>query len=320
MSRWKWARSLLAAGALALAAFLLQRTLRSYDSADILKSIAAVAPSRFAVICACALGSYACLTGFDTLGVRYAGAKLPYWRIAVVSMTSLSLGHSIGFAALSSGAIRYRLYSRLGLGVEQVAKVILLCASTVALGLSTTLSAGLLLRPEVAERIGGLGPREVLGFGLLAGSVPAVYLVLAATLRGSLRIRSWSFQMPSLPIALGQLLVGPLNFAMVAACLYAALSDRSAIDYLDVLAAYTVANSAGLVAHVPGGLGVIEAVVAFLLPGADVIGALVLFRLVYFLIPFGLGALSLGAIELCGRGRPVVQEERGSTDLVRLRR
>lgn len=157
MSRWKWARPLIAVGVLALAAFLLQRTLRSYDAADILKSVLAVSPARFATICAFALGSYVCLTAFDTLGVRYAGAKLPYWRIAIVSMTSLSLGHSIGFAALSSGAIRYRLYSRLGLGIEQIAKVILLCAITVALGLSTTLSLGLLLRPDVAERIAGLG-------------------------------------------------------------------------------------------------------------------------------------------------------------------
>lgn len=320
MNRWKWARPLIVVGVLALAAFLLQRTFRSYDAADILKSVLAVSPARFATICAFALGSYVCLTAFDTLGVRYAGAKLPYWRIAIVSMTSLSLGHSIGFAALSSGAIRYRLYSRLGLGIEQVAKVILLCAITVALGLSTTLSAGLLLRPDVAERIAGLGQREVLGLGMLTVSVPVIYLTLAATLRGSLRVRSWSFRMPPLPVAFGQVLIGPLNFAMVAACLYSALSDRSTIDYLDVLAAYTLANLASLLAHVPGGLGVIEAVVAFLLPGSDVIGALILFRVVYFLIPFMLGAASFSACELLRRGHADDQEERGSTALVRLRR
>ncbi len=320
MSRWKWARALIAVAVLAFAAFLLQRTFRTYDAAEILTSVTTISASRFALICACALGSYLCLTGFDALGVRYAGAKLPYRQIARVSMTSLSLGHSIGFAALSSGAIRYRLYSRLGLGIEQVAKVILLCAITVGLGLSTVLSAGLLLRPEIAERIAGLGSRGVLGFGLLAAGVPAIYLVLSATIRGNLRIRSWNFRMPSLRIAVGQILIGPLNFAMVAACLYAALSDRSAIDYLNVVAAYTLANSASLLAHVPGGLGVIEAVVAFLLPGADVIGALIVFRVVYFLIPLVLGAASFAVLELSRRGQPDDHEDRGSTVLVRLRR
>lgn len=322
MTVWKWARPAIAVFVLALAAFLLQRTFRSYDAADILRSVIAISPTRFAAICVCALGSYLCLTVFDTLGIRYAGANLSYRRIAIVSMTSLSLGHSIGFAALSSGAIRYRLYSRLGLGVEQVAKVILICAITVGLGLSGALGLGLMLRPDVAGRIGGLGPNEVIGFGLLATGLPALYLMLAATVRGTLNVRSWTFRMPSLRIAFLQVLIGPLNFAMVAACLYAALSDPSTIDYLDVLAAYSLANSASLLAHVPGGLGVIESVVAFLLPGADVIGALIVFRVVYFLIPFALGALSLAAIELARRGQPDDrdQEESGSTPLIRLRR
>lgn len=322
MSGWKWVRPVIAAGVLGLAAFLLHRTFRTYDSADILASIAAISPTRFVLVCACALGSYVCLTGFDTLGVRYAGASLPYRRIAAVSMTSLSLGHTIGFAALSSGAIRYRLYSRHGLSAEQVAKVILICAITVGLGLSVVLCAGFLLRPEIVELVGGLGPREALGLGLLAGLVPAAYLLLAATVRGKLRIRAWTFQMPSFRIALGQVLIGPLNLGLVVACLYAALSDRSTIDYPDVLAAYALANTASLLAHVPGGLGVIEAVVAFLLSGADVIGALIVFRVAYFLIPFVLGALSFAVLEFSKRVEHDDQEERGSGSaiLARLRR
>lgn len=319
MSRWKWMRPAIAVAVLALAVFLLQRTFRSYDASDIMASVRSISPSRFAAVAACALGSYLCLTVFDTLGVRYAGGCILYPRIARVSMTSLSLGHSIGFAALSSGAIRYRLYSRLGLSLEQVAKVILLCAVTVGLGLSAILSIGFLVRPEIAERIGGLGPREVLGLGILAGSVPLAYLLLAVTVKGTLGVRQWTFRMPPPGIALAQVLIGPLNFACVAACLYAALSDRTTIGYFDVLAAYALANTASLLAHVPGGLGVIESVVAFLLPGADVVGALIVFRVVYFLIPFVLGAASLALIELARR-RTSGNQERGSAVLARFRR
>ena len=62
-----------------------------------------------------AAASYVCLTGFDALGVRYAGRPLAYGRVALASFTALSIGHNLGFAALSSGAVRYRFYRRWGL-------------------------------------------------------------------------------------------------------------------------------------------------------------------------------------------------------------
>lgn len=315
------AKALVAAGALALAAFLLHRTFSGYDAREIMASIRAIPPSRLALVGVFAAASYLCLTGFDTLGTRYAGAALPYRLIALTSTTSLSIGHNIGFAALSSGAIRYRFYARFGLSAEQIAKVILLCAATVGLGLATMLGIGLLARPEIAGQIGGLGPEAAFALGLLGASVPVAYLGLAAVVKGRLRLGAWSFAMPPLPIAAGQVVIGPLNLAMVVACLYTALPGDTSIDYLDVLAVFTLANAAGLMAHVPGGLGVIEAVVIYLLPGADVVGALIVFRVAYFLVPFVLGMAALAISEISGRrwraAQDVVAADR---DLARARR
>lgn len=302
------AKALAAAAALALAAFLLHRTFSGYDAREIMASIRAIPPSRLALVALFAVASHLCLTGFDTLGTRYAGAALPYRRIALASAISLSIGHNIGFAALSSGAIRYRLYSRFGLGAEQIAKVILLCAATVGLGLATMLGVGLLARPEIAGQISGLGPEASFVLGLLGVTLPVAYLGLAAVLKGRLRLGAWSLTMPPLPIAIGQVVIGPLNLAMVVACLYAALPGGNSIDYLDVLAVFTLANAAGLMAHIPGGLGVIEAVVIYLLPGADVVGALIVFRVAYFLVPFGLGMTALAISEISGRRRCAAQD------------
>jgi uncharacterized membrane protein YbhN (UPF0104 family) len=313
-------KALLTIALLSLAAFLLHRTFRVYDAREILASITAISPARLAAVAGFALASYVCLTGFDALAVRYAGGAIPYRRVAVVSMTSLSIGHSIGFAALSSGAIRYRFYSRYGLSVEQVAKVILLCAATVALGLSTALSIGFLARPAIAERIGDFAPSTILGLGILAGLVPIAYLTAAAVARGNVQLGSWSLKMPSFRTALGQAIIGPLNLAFVVACLHTALSARSSIDYLDVLAVYAIANGAGLLTHVPGGLGVIEAVVAALLPGADVVGALIVFRVVYFLIPFMLGTAGFVVAELSRRRHPPDQKTVVGDGLLRVRR
>ncbi|HEX9903682.1 MAG TPA: UPF0104 family protein, partial [Propylenella sp.] len=120
-----------AVAVIALAAFLLYRTLSRYDYDELVQSIASIPPFRLATALLFAAASYLCLTGFDALALRYVGHPLPYRKVALASFVSLSLGHNIGFAALSSGTIRYRFYSREGLTAEEVAKVIVFCGTTV---------------------------------------------------------------------------------------------------------------------------------------------------------------------------------------------
>jgi uncharacterized membrane protein YbhN (UPF0104 family) len=96
--------------------------------------------------------------------------------------------------------------------------------------------------------------------------------------------------MPRLGLALGQVVIGPINFALVAACLYQAIAAAADVGYFGMASVYVIANVTALISHVPGGLGIIESVVAFLLPQADLIGALVAFRFIYFLLPLALGS------------------------------
>jgi uncharacterized membrane protein YbhN (UPF0104 family) len=120
---------------------------------------------------------------------------------------------------------------------------------------------------------------------------------------GAVRIRRWTFAFPPLPLALGQLVIGPVNFACVAACLHQALSASVQVDYASVASAYMVAQAAALMSHVPGGLGVIETVVTWLIPGGKLIGALLVFRFVYFLAPLALGLLTFAATEAWWRAK-----------------
>jgi uncharacterized membrane protein YbhN (UPF0104 family) len=245
-----------------------------------------------------AAASYLCLTFFDAMGVRYVGRSLPYWRVAVTSFSALSIGHNVGFAALSSGAIRYRLYSQWGLSAPEVAKLVLFCAVTVGLGLGILGGLALLLQPELAQDITRLDRPIILMLGSICLLVSAAYLAVAAFARRPLRVRRWSLEPPGLKLALGQMVIGPLNFAFVAACLYEALAATADVSYLGVATVYVLANVATLLSHVPGGLGVIEGVVLFLLGGQQVIGALILFRVAYFLVPLCLGSLMFVLIEL----------------------
>jgi glycosyltransferase 2 family protein len=300
MRNWKY---LIAAAAIGLAAFLLYRTLSRYSLDQLVEAVSAVPVPRLLGAAGFAAASYLCLTCFDYLALRYVGKPLPYPKAALASFTALSLGHNIGLAALSSGAVRYRFYSRWGLSTGEVAKVIVFCGITVGLGLLVLGGAALLLRSGLAVEITGLSLPIVIILGIGCLAVPAIYLILAAFVRKTLRIRRWSLEMPPLPLAAGQVLIGSINFAFVAACLHQALAAVAEVAYLGVASVYVIANATALVSHVPGGLGVIESVVMYLLPQKDLIGPLLVFRFVYFLVPLGLGSILFAVTELYYRRR-----------------
>jgi len=299
----KFWKPLMAVAAIGIAAFLLYRTLSGYSIDELTEAVAAVPLGRLAAAGGFAAASYVCLSGFDYLALRYVGRPLPYRKAAWASFTSLSLGHNIGFAFLSSGAVRYRFYRRWGLSAEQVAKVIVFCGTTVGIGLMVLGGAALLLRPDLGAELTRLPKSIVTILGGVCLSLPAFYLVLSAFVRKPLRVWRWSIEMPPLRLAIGQVILGSVNFACVAACLHQALAAVADVSYIGVASVYVIANAATLISHVPGGLGVIESVVMYLLPGRDLIGPLLVFRFVYFLIPLCIGVLVFLVTELAYRRR-----------------
>ena len=298
--RWQtWA----VLAAVTLAGFLLYRTLSRYSMEELVASVAAVPMARLLGAAGFAAASYLCLTGFDFLALRYVGRPLPYPRVALASFISLSIGHNIGVAFLSSGAVRYRFYSRWGLGAADIAKVILFCGVTVGLGLATLGGIALLLRPGLAQDVTGIGRTLALAAGIVCVCAPLAYLGLTLFVHRPVGVGRWQLAPPRPPLALAQIAVGAANFACVAGCLHQALSAVAETGYLEVAAVYVIANVTALISHVPGGLGVIESVVAFLMPHADLIGALLVFRFVYFLAPLVVGLTLFGVAELVFRAR-----------------
>jgi glycosyltransferase 2 family protein len=298
--RMAWLKRVAAVVVLGLAAFLIYRTLSGYSLGEIVQSVKAIPPLRLLFALAFAAGSYFCLSWFDWLAVRYAGKPLPYRQCALASFCSLSLGHNIGFAALSSGAIRYRFYSRFGLTPGEIAKVVIFCGVTVGFGMITLAGVALLLRSDLAAGMIGLTQPLALALGGVCLAVSAAYVITSALLRGArtLKIRNWSLPMPPWKFALAQIGVGSANYVCVAGCLHQTLSAVGDVPYLAVAAAYVIANTGALITHVPGGLGVVESVVMFLLPGAGVIGALVMFRVIYYLVPLCTGGALFALTEI----------------------
>ena len=286
-----------------IAASLLYRALSAYDRAKIVEAIFAIPRPCLVLGALFVAGSYFSLTLFDTLAIRYIGAKLPYRRIALASFTALSIGHTLGVAAVSSGAIRYRFYSRWGIGAGNIARIIVFCAMTAGLGLNTLIGLALLLQANLAADLLGFSQTSAIALGAGCLLLSALYVVLAAVLRRPLAIKRWEIPMPPVKLALAQISIGTMNFCFVAAALYELLTATVGLGYFTVATVYVLANVASLVSHVPGGLGVLEAVVIHVLPEVSVIGALVVFRFIYFLVPFTIGAALFVAYELTQRRR-----------------
>jgi glycosyltransferase 2 family protein len=285
----RYAFKLLFVAAILGAGYLLYRTWSQYSFDDVMRALKSIPKTNLVLGLLFAACSYFCLTWNDWLGVRYAGKPLPFRQTALASFTGLSIGHNVGLAALSSGAVRYRFYSRWGLSAEEIAKIIVFCGATVALGLSTLGAISLYLRPDDAAKMTGLSPSAVSGVAIACLAFPIIYLVLSATLRKPLRIRRWHFDMPIFRLAVGQVTVGTVNFAFVAACLHQMLSALGDAPYLKVATASITANIAAIISHIPGGLGVLEATVVHVMPGAESIAAVVAYRVIYYFIPLAIG-------------------------------
>ena len=306
MKRIDWRRwSTIATCLLALVALgIVAHVLRQFTWAQLVASLARIRPWQFGGAALCTAASYLTLTGFDWLGVAYAGGRVPYRRVALASFLSLSIGHTVGFAPLSSGAIRFRYYAESGLDLGQIGLVVALSAITVTLGEASLGGLALVTQPTLTAKLLHLPAAMTLAVGAACLALPVAYLILASTLRHEFRIRTWSFRLPPPAIAAAQIGLGLLNYILVAGALYFVLSAAASIDYQCVATAYVLGNLAALVTHVPGGLGVLETVIVTLLPGINLIGPLIAFRIIYYLVPLALGCLLLAVTELKQRLRP----------------
>lgn len=274
---------------IAVALVLVYRSLSRYSLDDILHSLSEIPVWRIITGFACVIASYICLSLFDWLGLHYVGKPQSWPKAMLASFCALSIGHNVGGAALSSGAVRYRFYTRWGVSTEDVAKVILFCGNTVLLGLAMLAGIALLLMPPTGHTILQLDPSARFWLGLAFFAYPAAYLIASFRWRPPLKFRNFRMEMPYPGMCVAQIAVGTVNFGFVAAALHQLLTPFTAAGYFQVATSYVTATIAAMLSHVPGGLGVLEATMLMLLPAGASIGALVAFRVLYYFVPLIIG-------------------------------
>jgi uncharacterized membrane protein YbhN (UPF0104 family) len=284
---WPWARRAAVWGFFALIAWLLVTQARTIDWAEVLDAIRALPATTLLSAGALVVCSFALYSTYDLLGRHLT--KHPLGTGTVMGVTFISYAFNLNLGSLVGGvAFRYRLYSRLGLGNQTITRVLGFSMLTNWLGYLVVAGAAFCFWPlglPPSWKIGNEGLR-ILGAVLLM--VALAYLVLCATAKGRVwRVRGHAFKTPSLPMALLQLAMSCANWSLFGGVIWFLLQGQ--VDYVHVLAVLLVAAVAGVVTHVPAGLGVLEAVFVALLAHAvaeaQLLGALLAYRGLYYLLP-----------------------------------
>lgn len=300
-TNFAWLKTLVAPLILTLFLVVLYDLLKRYNFHDVMREIRATSAIKVCLaIGVCGL-NYLVLTWYDLLAFYHIRRKLSYPKIALSSFISYTFSHNVGFALLSGGAIRYRLYSTWGLSAFEIGQIIAFSGIHFWFGLFLLGGVTCLVFPEGVLHTFKLSYLAAYAIGALLMVPIAFYLVLSATRR---RVTVWkmTLDLPPLWLAVFALAVACFDWLLAAAVLYSLLPATPGLSYLDVQAAFFLAQMGAVSSHVPGGLGVFETIVVLSLsqdvPSATLLGALILYRFIYYLLPFVGGSTLLALYEL----------------------
>ncbi|MGO9931329.1 MAG: bifunctional lysylphosphatidylglycerol flippase/synthetase MprF [Steroidobacteraceae bacterium] len=293
-----------------LALYFLHLLLGKYHWHDILGHVREISSAKLLRAAFFTCAGYGSLTLYDALAVRFAGARVPYPRVALISFMSYAIGHNVGLNTLSGGAVRYRAYSAFGLGAKQIATIIAFGTLTFFLGAGVLLGLSLLSNAGMSGSILHVHAwLALLAGGLLLAAV-AAYLWLVCTRHAPLKFRHLVIPVPRPPVAFAQIGVACADLLCAASVLYVLLPPHASISFAAFAGVYLIALAAGVISNVPGGIGVFEFILLLLLPAIPkdrLLGALVAFRAIYYFAPFAVALVLLGVHEIWVHRAPAVR-------------
>ncbi|AMO25377.1 membrane protein [Ramlibacter tataouinensis] len=309
---WTWAKRALTLAFFALVFFLLARYAQRLDWDEVLDSLKQTPAATLAAAAGLALCSHLLYSCFDLIGRHYTGHALQ--TRAVMAVTFISYAFNLCLGSLVGGiAFRYRLYSRLGLKNGDITRIVSMSMLTNWLGYM--LLGGLLFLFHPLQ----LPPSWHMGNYGLQWAGAALLLVACgyafACLRFGDHVWDWrghEVYLPPWRVALVQLAVSCTNWSLMAGVVWFLLGRQ--IHYADVLTVLLIGAIAGVVTHVPAGLGVLEFVfvtlLSHLVSEGRLIGALLGYRAIYYIVPLVVAALLYLYMEVHGKDKHHVEGRR----------
>lgn len=291
-----WIVGGIAVALLVVALAALYRLTHEVHLVDVKAAVAALPPSRIAAALGFTAASYLALTCYDVLALSIIGKPLPWTTAATASFTSYTLSHNLGLSVLTGGSARFRVYTAAGLDGPDVARVVGLAGATfwagvvAVTGLALAMHDGALALPGLTL---SAAQTHLLGAGVLALIVAT--FVATATISTPIRLFGFTVPLPRPGQFAAQILVAAVDLACASAALFVLLPQAAPALLPAFVLAYALGITATVLTHIPGGVGVFEAVVMSVLPGdrTALLAALVAYRAIYYLAPLAVGIVLL---------------------------
>lgn len=308
MSAWRarvqrFAPYLVGGAMFGVAVWVLRGALRRYGIDDLHAELAALTLHQLVLAITFTALSFMALVGYEWSALGLVGKRMPFGHLCLASFATQSIAHSTGFAFVIGATLRYHFYSDRGLGIADVAKVQMYFTATFTLGVATLAGAVVLIEPGRLAVATGLPPTLWRAAAATALTLVSAYVIWGGFFHRPLRWRGREFILPGASATLIQIFFGVADLIAVAAALYVLLPEELGLSYLEVLAVFMASIVIGLLSHVPGSLGVFESAVVLLIQPTEeqalpLIGALLAFRAVYYLLPLLCGIVVLAGSEL----------------------
>ena len=306
-SRWQqlkpWASAFAIVGVLAMALLLLRRELAGTDYRRVMLAVQVLPTRQLGAALATTFVAYLLLSGYDLLALRYIGARVNPARVLLSSSLSYGISQTLGFPLLTGNAVRVRFWSSWGLSTEEMARAAAFVSATFMAGIVTVCGAALLIEPEGTLQLLHLPDALARISGVVLLLFSAAYVFWAAQRTGTpIRIAGWEFPVPSLSLAAAQIALALIDWSVASIVLYVLLPPGHLVEFVPFLGVFVLAQTVGVISHVPGGLGVFETLMVLalkpLIPAHDTVVALLAYRAVYYLLPFVAAVVTLLTMEV----------------------
>lgn len=287
-----WINTLIGLVALIAAGFFLYRRFRTINIAEVADYLRSLDHIRLLTILVWTAASYFILTGYDRLALRFLKKKISYPRVALASFVGYSISKNLGISWLTGGSMRYRFYSRWGMTLKDVSKLVIFNTTTFLCGFFFWGGYSFLFSPLKEDLPAAVPPGMHSLIGSLLWSVLLIYFLICSLSRKTFAFWGRTWHLPSLSIALSQCLLGAVDVFATLWILYLILPP-GAVSLGAFLAAYFMAEVVAILTHAPGGIGVFESTMLMLLDGrlseAVLLSSLLLYRVIYYFIPLAIG-------------------------------
>ncbi|MDD4557090.1 MAG: hypothetical protein PHE89_07195 [Alphaproteobacteria bacterium] len=281
----------------ALAAYMIYLQLSKYELDDIKNALLSIPTHNLILACVASFLGYVALSVYDFLAITYIKRKLEPWKWILAGFVGFSISNNAGHAIISGGSVRYRFYTRWRFQGTEIIRMVTFSGFTYLWACFFLIILGYILTPDHAFGDGSVSKFTTTATAIVAAVGLTIYFSAVIFYKKPIFIKGVEFSMPSLKMALAQVFIGGADILLASLVLYFVLTPFVEIPFQTFIGVYLIAQVLGVFSQVPGGLGIFESLFLYIIPGdhnqAVLFGALIAYRIIYYLLPLVVSAFLL---------------------------